>query len=117
MLKTRRLVNYLLIASSIFIFSNPGWSDTTTTGQNSPSMTQSTEQYVSDSDITARIKSDFLLDKDISSLSISVTTTKGVVTLSGNVRNAAQRHKVIADAHKVVGVKSVKDKLVIKAAN
>src|ERR671930_456339 len=46
---------------------------------------ESTGQFVDDSAITTKVKSSFVSDPMVSSLSISVETTQGVVHLSGIV--------------------------------
>lgn len=71
-------------------------------------------QYISDSTITAKVKADLLADKDISSLSISVKTKKGQVTLTGHVPDKTQKQKIVQITKGIDGVKSVVDKLVIK---
>lgn len=61
--------------------------------------------YVSDSAITGKVKSDIL--SCTCSSCISVTTNCGVVHLSGTVKDKEERDKLIKIAHNVCGVKSV----------
>jgi hypothetical protein len=75
---------------------------------------ESTGQVVDSSAITAEIKSKFIADSEISSLSISVETFKDRVTLSGYVDNKHQRRKAVDIAEHTNGVKSVRDELVIR---
>jgi osmotically-inducible protein OsmY len=56
----------------------------------------------------------YFLDRDVKGMSIGVTTTAGVVTLTGAVDSEAIRRKAVADARSVEGVKRVVDKLTIK---
>lgn len=69
------------------------------------------DNYMGDSAITAKVKSALVDDKAIKSTDISVTTTSGVVTLSGFVASQAEAEQAVAAATKVEGVKSVSDKL------
>ena len=72
---------------------------------------------VSDSWITTKVKSDFLVTDDVKGLDINVTTTNGVVTLSGRLDNQSQIDKAIAVAKQIKGVKSVDSKtLTVKPA-
>src|SRR5207244_11522540 len=48
-----------------------------------------------DAKLTGKIKAKITLDKDLSALSISVSTTDGRVTLSGNVSNEKQIAKAM----------------------
>lgn len=61
--------------------------------------------YISDSAITGKVKSDIL--SCTCSSCISVTTNCGVVHLSGTVKTQEERDKLIKIAHNVCGVKSV----------
>lgn len=90
--------------------------ETTKTATSKQTMTASAKNLISDSTITSKVKSNLLLDKDIKSLSISVTTDKGVVTLSGMVKDKNQKKKILLLAQKVQGVKKIKDELVINGA-
>ncbi|MCG3460770.1 BON domain-containing protein [Xenorhabdus bovienii] len=72
------------------------------------------DAYVSDSSITAQVKADLLKTKGLDSNDISVKTEKGVVYLSGFVKNTYQAKKVAKIVHKVHGVKSVKNTLKVK---
>ncbi|CDL85882.1 BON domain-containing protein [Xenorhabdus cabanillasii] len=69
---------------------------------------------IDDSVITAKIKEKLLEYKGINSNNISVKTEKGVVYLSGFVKNEEQVKRVIKIAHQVDGVKFVNSTLTIK---
>lgn len=86
----------------------------TTTGAKIDNSVQKASGYVDDSSITAKVKSALLEDKTISSGDISVSTTKGVVTLSGFVSSQAVASHAVDIATKTEGVSSVSDKLQIK---
>ena len=64
-----------------------------------------------DAAITTAVKSKFLADDDIAGLSIDVDTKNNIVTLSGNVKTAAEKSRAVKIARSTEGVKSVVDKL------
>lgn len=71
-------------------------------------------EYVDDSVITTRVKSKFAQDKQVSALSISVETLKGIVQLSGTVKNFAERTRASELAGSTSGVKGVVNNIVVK---
>ena len=75
---------------------------------------KSVDETVDDATITTRVKTSLLNDPDIATLRIDVDTFKGVVTLSGAVKSAAERDKAIALARKIGGVTDVKSTLQIQ---
>src|SRR5688500_2892608 len=70
-------------------------------------------ETVDDATITARVKTAMLNDPVVGGLRIDVDTFKGVVTLSGGVKSAAERAKAVEIARKSPGVVDVKDALQI----
>jgi osmotically-inducible protein OsmY len=64
-----------------------------------------------DAAITSAVKTKFLGDTKVSGLKIDVDTNNGVVTLTGNVRSAAEKAEAIRLAKTTKGVTSVVDKL------
>jgi hyperosmotically inducible periplasmic protein len=68
---------------------------------------EDSDQPVSDSWITTKVKADLLITEETKGLDINVTTTNGVVTLSGKLDNRMQIDKAIAVARAIKGVKSV----------
>lgn len=80
------------------------------------SMTEKAGVIMDDSMITANIKSKLAMDPDVSSMKISVVTTKGVVVLSGSVPNNAASTYLVKLVSNVEGVKSVDNKTQIKAS-
>jgi len=76
--------------------------------------TDSTGQYVDDSAITAKVKSALLRDDAVKSFAVGVETVKGVVQLSGFVDTRDQRSAAGRDASAVLGVKDVKNDLIVK---
>jgi hyperosmotically inducible protein len=74
---------------------------------------KSVGETVDDATITARVKTALLNDPATGGLRIDVDTFKGVVTLSGGVKSAAERDKAISIARKTPGVVDVKSTLQI----
>jgi len=70
-------------------------------------------ETIDDATLTTRVKTSLLNDPEVGGLRIDVDTFKGVVTLSGAVKSAAERDKAIALARKINGVKDVKSTLQI----
>jgi hyperosmotically inducible protein len=75
-----------------------------------------TGNVIEDSAITTDIKTKLLAEKDVSGTDISVETTKGVVTLTGTVKSAAERNKAVKIAKGTHGVKRVVSKLTVEGA-
>jgi hyperosmotically inducible protein len=71
------------------------------------SMSNSSTSETGDAWITTKVKSEFTTTKGISSTDISVTTTNGVVMLTGTATSNHEKSKAVAVAKKVKGVKSV----------
>jgi hyperosmotically inducible periplasmic protein len=72
------------------------------------------KQVASDSSITSKIKSKYLLEKGIKSFKVSVETKDGIVVLSGFVDTESAKTRAEQIAASVSGVKSVKSALVVK---
>jgi hyperosmotically inducible protein len=68
---------------------------------------KTTKRAISDSVITAKVKSELLADSVTKGLDVRVTTKHGVVTLRGNLANPDAVDHVKDIAEKVAGVKSV----------
>jgi osmotically-inducible protein OsmY len=69
----------------------------------------------SDAKITGKIKAKLAIDRELSALTISVTTTDGRVTLAGNISSAKQIGKAIMLALETDGVREVSSTLKVKA--
>ena len=63
--------------------------------------------YLSDKEITAKIKAKFIADPELKALSIDVDTLNGVVTLTGIVERESQKERAVNLAKSVEGVKQV----------
>lgn len=71
---------------------------------------QETKKDVADGWITTKVKSTFMYSSNVNSSDISVSTSKGIVTLSGTVDSGAERALAIELAQNIRGVKSVHSK-------
>jgi hyperosmotically inducible protein len=74
---------------------------------NTDTSAKSSQQPVSDTWITTKVKTELATTEGIKSGDISVTTKNGLVTLSGTVSSKAQVQKSIAVAKAVKGVRDV----------
>ena len=74
---------------------------------NTDTSAKSSQQPVTDTWITTKVKSELATTEGIKSGDISVTTKNGLVTLSGTVNSKAQLQKSIAVAKAVKGVREV----------
>ena len=72
------------------------------------------KQVASDSTITSKIKSKYLVEKNFKSFKVSVETKDGIVVLSGFVDNQSTKTRAGQIAAGVKGVKSVSNGLVVK---
>ncbi len=77
---------------------------------------ESPGQYVDDTTITTKVKSDFVLDKTVDATNIKVETYKGTVQLSGFAKSQAEINKAVQIARNVTGVQSVKNDILLKSA-
>jgi hyperosmotically inducible protein len=104
----------MLIASIVMTFAVlplPQVMAQDTTASSPSSSSSSSNETVSDktddSWITTKVKSELLDTKNVKSTDISVTTTEGVVALSGTVTSTREKIHVIHVTKLVKGVKSV----------
>lgn len=72
-----------------------------------------TGAMMGDAGITTAIKTKMLADDTVSGLKIDVDTKDGVVTLTGDVKSAAEKRRAVEIAKATDHVKSVKDQLKI----
>jgi hyperosmotically inducible protein len=73
--------------------------------------TMKSDQPVSDSWITTKVKSELTKDKSTAAKDIHVTTKDGVVMLDGAVGSMAEKEKAETDAKQIQGVVSVTNNL------
>jgi hyperosmotically inducible protein len=69
---------------------------------------------IDDASITAQVKMTLLSRRSTSALNTKVETKSGVVTLSGKARNAAELDLATKLANDVIGVKSVKNRMIVE---
>ena len=70
-------------------------------------------EQIDDASITAQVKMSLLSHRSTSALKTKVSTTEGVVTLSGKARNAAEKSLVTKLVTDIDGVTSVKNNMTI----
>lgn len=76
---------------------------------------QGFKQSVSNATLTARIKSQLLINSNTGGMDINVDSKQGVVTLSGNVKSGEEKDLAIRLASNTTGADSVVDRLVVKS--
>jgi len=72
-------------------------------------------EKIDDASITAQVKMVLLFHRSTSALNTKVTTKSGVVTLSGEARNAAEKDLVSKLVHDIKGVKTVENEMTVKS--
>jgi hyperosmotically inducible protein len=72
-------------------------------------------QAIDDAGITAKVKAALLAEKGVSGTDINVETAKGIVTLTGRVRDQSQVDRAAQVAREVDGVSTVQNKLTVGA--
>jgi hyperosmotically inducible protein len=81
-----------------------------------PSFAEETAgQKVDDVTVLTKIKADLLQSKNVDGLDVNVDVKDGRVTLSGTASTDAERAKAESIAKNASGVKSVENKIVLKA--
>jgi len=70
--------------------------------------------FFSDTALTTKIKSKMSLDDHVEARNIHVSTSGGVVTLTGTARSPEERARAMALARDTKGVRSVIDKLAVR---
>ena len=79
-----------------------------------PVKTRTVGDKIDDSSITALVKMTLLYHSSTSALNTTVTTKRGVVTLSGKAKTAAELNLATKLAGDVNGVKRVRNRMVIE---
>jgi len=75
--------------------------------------TRASGEKIDDASITAQVKASLLSHRSTSALQTKVATTNGVVTLSGEAKNAAEKSLVAKLATDIEGVKDVVNNMTI----
>ena len=86
----------------------------TTLGCASTSKSEGTGEYVDDTVITAKVKTAIFEEPALKSAEINVETFKGIVQLSGFVKEQRDIQAAVVVAQNVKGVKSVKNDMRLK---
>lgn len=84
------------------------------TGQKAESAAEKTGEFLSDSALTAKVKTALIAEKDLESMAINVESNAGVVTLSGELPTAASIVRAENAAKAVKGVKAVHNNLTVE---
>lgn len=66
-------------------------------------------EFISDAELTGKIRSKMALDDSVQARTIGVSTTDGVVTLDGTIGSAAEHDRAVRLARDTKGVKQVVD--------
>lgn len=74
----------------------------------------STGAVIDDAVITTKVKSSFVADQKVSASNISVSTDKGVVTLTGTAKDRQEARKAAELAQQVAGVRAVENRIVVQ---
>ncbi len=106
-----QLMSCVVSCALLFACAGSGQSVRTT-----PSNVPAVGGAMDDATITARVKTVLLNDPQVAATKIDVSTTGGVVTLSGTVKSKADEARAIDVARKVTGVRDVKSTLVVPAS-
>jgi hyperosmotically inducible protein len=77
---------------------------------------ESIGQHVNDGTITAKAKAELIGAKDVKASRVHVKTRRGVVSLTGTVPSAAEKHRAQEIVEGISGVRSVKNRLKIVEA-
>ncbi len=85
-----------------------------TVAKAAPSLAKKTMEKIDDASITAQVKVSLLSRRSTSALNTHVSTVQGVVTLSGQAENAAEKDLVTRLASDINGVKSVVNDMSVK---
>ena len=84
-----------------------------TVSSNSPSAAKRVVKKIDDASITAQVKMTLLYHRSTSALHTKIKTEKGVVSLNGKAKDAAERDLATKFALDVNGVKSVNNRMTI----
>lgn len=77
--------------------------------------TAKSAQSWNDTEVTAKVKAEFLSEPGLKSMDISVNTVQGMVTLTGTVDSRINSDKASARVMAISGVKGVINQLVVTA--
>ncbi len=105
----RKNASILAATFAALLFSGTVMADDHNDPQKKPAADADSNQPVTDTWITTKVKSSLLADSDVSGLKIEVDTVDGVVFLTGNVENKTQADEAKRIAGEIDGVNRVDD--------
>src|SRR5660397_730 len=105
------IVATVLIASTIPLFASEVAEATMTTSKHTVG------EKFDDTAITTQVKMALLLHRSTSALRTEVTTTNGVVAISGTAKNSAEKDLVTKLVEDIKGVKSVHNEMIISKSD
>jgi hyperosmotically inducible protein len=110
----RNIGNVLIfVATCVFAAAVPTVSLAADTGAKAPNAMEKTGDYIGDSALTTKVKAALMAEKNLKSLPISVESTDGVVTLSGELASSAQVKQAVKVTKNVGGVDDVHNSLTV----
>ena len=77
-------------------------------------LAETTGQYIDDATISTKVKAAIMADSTLKGSSVSVTTDKATVELTGLVISSAQEKEAVRVAQQVNGVKDVQDHMTVR---
>ena len=86
-------------------------------GENLSGKSKKAGEYIDDTAVTAKVKAEIASDPILKTAQITVTTTRGVVRLSGIVDSQQSIERALEIIRKTKGVESVENTLVVKNTN
>ena len=78
---------------------------------------ESTGEYIDNSALTAKVKKALVSDEIVKARDVQVETFRGTVQLSGFVDSEMQKNRAGEVARSIMGVREVKNNLIVKPAN
>jgi len=85
-----------------------------TVAKDTEAAAKSTGRFLSDEEITTAVKTKLAANSGVHSMDVHVDTDKGIVTLTGEVRNDAEKADAARIARDTKGVKRVIDRMTVK---
>lgn len=97
----------MLLAAPLAMANDPAKKDATMAHDRTHAANHDSNEPVTDTWITTKVKGDLAVSSNVPATDISVTTVNGVVTLQGNVANKAEHDKAVNTAKGIKGVTRV----------
>ena len=104
-MKYSHFIKHLMVVLTLLVFM---------VGCASTAQKASTGEYIDDTVLTTKVKTEIFNDPQLNVFEINVETFKGVVQLSGFVDSQATITRAVEMAKSVNGVQSVKNSLIVK---